>query len=148
MLIQVIPGRCEAAKNIKSQLESIGIPVTVKEVSDSQYHYYLTNKNYQVLLTGIYNGYSPDLNYFYGESNISNYSNDEMKNILQDIKNITDQKKLEERYREVITTTKEDCAYICLYRNKNFMLINQNIVGNFEPSNYGIFNNFESWNKE
>ena len=59
--------RCEVAKNIKAQLEDIGIPVTVKEISDRQYNYYLTNKNYQVLLTGVYNGYSPDVSYFYGE---------------------------------------------------------------------------------
>ena len=44
--------------------------------------------------------------------------------------------------------TKEDCVYIGLYRNMNFLLINQDVVGNFEPSNYSLCYNFESWNRE
>ena len=137
-----------APKIIKSQLESIGIPVNVKEVSDSQYKYYLENKNYQVLLTGVYNSYSPDVTYFYGENNIANYSNETVNQIITEIKDISDIKKLEERYKNLINITKDDCAYISLYRNKNYMLINQNVIGNFHPTCYGIFNNFETWNRE
>lgn len=140
--------RCEVAKNIKNQLESIGIMVTVREISDSQYNSYLANKNYQILLTGVYNGYSPELTYFYGENNISNYNNEEVRRIINDVKNITDQKVLEEKYKSLIDITKEDCAYISLYRDKNFLLINQNVVGNFKPTNFGIFNNFSTWNRE
>ncbi len=140
--------RCEVAKIIKTQLENIGIPVTIRKVSDSQYNNYLINKNYQILLTGVYNGYSPDLTYFYGENNISNYNNEEVKAIINDVKNITDQKVLEEKYKTLIDITKDDCAYISLYRNKNFLLINQNVVGNYEPTNFGVFRNFESWNRE
>lgn len=144
----VIFGRCEAAKLIKTQLENIGMVVYIKEVSDSQYNYYLANKNYQVLLTGVYNSYSPDVSYFYGSGNIANYSNEEVSRILNDVKNITDQKVLEEKFKVLIDKTKDDCAYISLYRNMNFLLINQNVVGNFEPNNFGIFYNFESFNRE
>lgn len=140
--------RCEVAKIIKEQLQNIGIQVTVSQVSDSQYNYFLTNKNYQILLTGVYNSYSPELTYFYGEKNIANYNNDEVKAIINDVKNITDQKLLEEKYKTLIEVTKDDCAYISLYRNKNFLLVNQNVVGNFNPTNFGIFENFGSWNRE
>ena len=140
--------RCEAAKNIKSQLENIGIIVYVSEVSDSQYKSYLANKNYQVLLTGVYNSYSPELTYFYGEGNISNYDNDEVKSLIGEVKNITNQNMLEEKYKKIIEITKEECPYMSLYRSKNFLLINQNVIGSFDPNNYGIFNNLESWNKE
>ena len=140
--------RCETAKIIKSQLESIGIPVNIKEVSDSQYKYYLENKNYQILLTGVYNGYSPDLTYFYGENNIANYSNETVNQIIKEIKDISDIKKLEECYKNLINITKDECPYISIYRNKNYMLINQNVVGNFNPTCYGIFNYFETWNRE
>ena len=140
--------RCEVAQNIKNQLENIGIQVNIWEVSDSQYYSLLENKNYQVILTGIYNGYSPEISYFYGENNIANYNNDEVKSIINDLRNITNQKVLEEKYKTIIDITKEDCAYISLYRNKNSLLINQNVVGNFEPTNFGAFKNFETWNKE
>ena len=144
----VIHGRCEVAKNIKTQLENIGIVVTIKEISDSQYNYCLTNKNYQILLTGVYNGFSPDISYFYGDGNIANYNNDEVNTIINEVKNITNEKVLEEKYEFIINKTKEDCAYISLYRNINSLLINQNVVGNFEPNNYNIFYNFESFNRE
>lgn len=140
--------RCEVAENIKSQLENIGIQVNVWTVSDNQYYSMLQNKNYQILLTGIYNGYSPDVSYFYGENNIANYNNDEVKSAINDLKNITDQKLMAEKYKKIIDITKEDCAYISLYRNKNSLLINQNVVGNFEPTNFNAFKNLETWNKE
>ena len=140
--------RCEAAKTIKSQLEDIGIQVTVREVSDSQYNYYLTNKNYQILLTGIYNGYSPELSYFYGNNNIANYKNQEVESIISEVKNISEQKVFGEKYKRLIEITKDDCPYVGLYRNKNFLLINQNVVGSYEPTNYNVFRKFESWNRE
>lgn len=140
--------RVEVAKVIKTQLESIGIQVNINEISDNQYNWNLKNKNYQILLTGVYNSYSPELTYFYGEGNIANYKNDEVSRILSDTKNITDQKILGEKYKNLVNITKEDCAYISLYRNKNTLLINQKVIGNFEPTNYGIFRNFESWNRE
>lgn len=142
------PKRVEVAKTIKNQLESIGIQVNINELSDNQYNWNLKNKNYQLLLTGVYNSYSPDITYFYGEQNIANYKNEEVSIILSDIKNITDQKILEEKYKNLINITKDDCAYISLYRNKNTLLINKKVIGNFEPTNYGIFKNFESWNRE
>lgn len=140
--------RCEVAKTIKDQLEAIGIPVNIAEVSDGQYQYYLNNKNYQILLTGVYNSYSPELSYFYGKGNIANYNNEEVQNIIDDVKNITDMKILEEKYKNLVSITKDDCAYASLYRNKVFLLINQNVVGSFSPNCYGIFNSFESWNRE
>lgn len=140
--------RCAVANIIKSQLESIGIIVNVKEVSDSQYNYYLANKNYQVLLTGVNNSYSPDLSYFYNEGNIANYNNENVKYIIKDIINITDNKMLEEKYKILYDIAKEDCPYISLYRNKNTLLINQNVIGSFTPNNFKIFYNFETWGRE
>lgn len=140
--------RVEVAKTIKTQLESIGIQVNINELSDNQYTWNLKNRNYQLLLTGVYNSYSPELTYFYGEGNIANYKNENVITMLNDVKNITDQKMLEDKYKNLINITKEDCAYISLYRNKNTLLINQKVIGNFEPTNYGIFRNFETWNRE
>ena len=108
----VILGRCESAKLIKEQLENIGMVVYIKEVSDSQYNYCLTNKNYQVLFTGVYNGYSPDVSYFYGDGNIANYSNDEVSTILNEVKNITNQKNLEDKFKVLIEKTKDSSCPI------------------------------------
>ena len=139
--------RVDSAKVIKNQLEEIGINVTVRELSDSDYEAAIANKNYQVLLTGIYNGYSPDLEYFYGENNLANYTNDVVKSLMKEIKNITDEKALKEKYEELIKVTMTDSAYIGLYRNKCSLVVSKKMSGNFEPGNYWIFNNFESWKR-
>ena len=138
--------RCEIAQNIKEQLENMGIIVYINKLSDAQYKRNLENKNYQIILTGIYNGYSPDLNFFYGKNNLANYENEEVFSIINEVKNVIDQKNIEEKYRTLIGLTSEESVYICLYRNKNTLLINEKLVGNFEPDNYDIYNNFESWN--
>lgn len=140
--------RVEVAKLIKNQLEKFGIQVNIIEMSDSQYKWALENKNYQILLSGIYNSYSPDLTYFYGSENIANYKSEDVLSILNEVKNITDQKVLSEKYKVLIGITQDECPYISLYRNKNSLLINQNVIGNFEPNNFLIFRNFESWNRE
>lgn len=140
--------RVQVANVIKSQLENIGIIVNVKELNDAEYAYCLANKNYQILLTGIYNGYSADLNYFYGENNIANYTNDEVNKIINEINNITDDKVLKEKYKNIIELTLGDSPYIGLYRNKCSMIVSKKMSGNFEPDNYNVFDNFETWNRE
>ena len=99
-------------------------------------------------MTGVYNSFNPELTYFYGENNLANYKNDQVQDILDDVKNITDVKMLDEKYKSLISITKDDCAYVSLYRNKVFLLINQNVIGSFSPNCFGVFNNFESWNRE
>lgn len=66
--------------------------------------------------------------------------------MIDEVKNVSEQKNMAEKYKRLISLTKEDCAYISLYRNKNSMLIRQNVAGNFEPNNFRIFCNIETWN--
>ncbi len=139
--------RGEVAKAIKSQLEEIGINVNIRELSDYEYNSCINNKNYQILLTGIYNGYSPNLSYFYNDNNLANYNNETIKNLINEVLSITDEKVLKEKYEQIIRISNSDCAYIGLYRNKNSIVISRNMSGNFEPNNNCIFNNFETWNR-
>lgn len=142
------PKRVEVAKLIQAQLKNIGIQVNIKQLSDWQYNYCLENKNYQILLTGVYNAYSPDLTYFYGDNNLANYNNEEVKSLVAEIRNITDQKLIQDKYKKINSVTEEESAYISLYRNKNSLLISQKVIGDFVPTNYGTFKNFETWNRE
>ncbi len=56
--------RVKVAELIEEQLEDIGINVSLYRVSNSAYKNYLENKNYDMIITGVNNGYSPDLTYF------------------------------------------------------------------------------------
>ena len=139
--------RGEAARLIKAQLEEIGIKVNIKELSDVEYNSCINNKSYQILLTGIYNGYSPNLSYFYSENNLANYKNDTVLGLLKEVLSITDEKMLKEKYEQIVKITMNDCAYIGLYRNKSSLVISKYMSGNFEPNNNNFFNNFETWNR-
>lgn len=94
--------RYQAAHLIKSQLESIGMVVYVNEVSDAQYTSCLQNKNYQLILTGVYNGYNPDVSYLYADGNIANYTNENINVLINETKNITDSKLLTSKYEEIL----------------------------------------------
>lgn len=56
--------RVKVAQAIQDQLELFGIKINVKQVSDSQYKQYLNNKDYEMILTGVYTSIAPDLSYF------------------------------------------------------------------------------------
>lgn len=140
--------RVEAAKLIKQQLEAVGILVNLRELSDAEYSSVLSNKKYQLILTGIYNGYSPNLEFFYGNNNLANYSNETVTALINEIKNITDEKLLKEKFEQLIKTTYEDYAYIGLYRNKCSLVVSKKMSGNFEPNNFELFSNSETWNRE
>ena len=114
--------RVKVAEIIKENLKKVGIEVTIKKVSNIQYNEYLQNKNYEMILTGINNGFSNNLEYFYGESNIAKYNNDEVKEIINEVKNITDVIKLTEKY--------------------------QKVGGEISPTNYSLFYKFWTWYKQ
>lgn len=140
--------RNQVAELIKSQLKDIGIDITIKKVSDAQYMQYLQNKNYDIILTGINNGYSNNLEYFYGKDNLAKYDNSDVNDIIAEVKNITDTNTLKEKYNNLFNIVQEDMPYIGLYRNKNILIMNQKVTGEINPNNYSLFYNFETWCKQ
>ena len=139
--------RVKVAENIKASLEQMGIKVTIKKVSNSNYIKALQNKDYQMILTGVYNSYSPDLTFFFGENNLQNYSNEELNTILREVKNITDENLLKEKYKRILEIYDEEQPFISLYRNKVTVVKSQNLAGEIVPNNYFSYYNLENWNR-
>lgn len=137
--------RVEAANKIKEQLENIGIHVNVISANDRTYDNYLKNKNYDIILTGVTVGLKPNLNHYFGEGNLSNYTNYEAINILNEIKNISDTKVLKEKYNRLQTIYTEDRAYIGICFNKVTTVYSKNISGMVSPTWYNIFYNIDNW---
>ncbi len=140
--------RIEIANLIKKQLDQIGINIDVYEVSESRYQRYLEEKNYELLLTGVYNSYSPDISTFFGSNNMANYNNETVQKILKELSNISDKHILKEKYNEIINIVRSDIPYIGLFRNKNIVLYNQKLIGEITPNNYTIFYNIKNWCRE
>lgn len=137
--------RIKVAENLKLQLEEFGITVTIEKISESSYEKYLNNKNYQMIITGINNGYSPNLEYFIGENNISNYSNSEVTSLIKELYTKTDD--IKNVYKTLEKIYFEEVPSICLYRNISTLLCDKELVGDFKPTNYMYYNNIENWHK-
>ena len=82
--------RIEIANLIKEQLEKLGVTINVYEVSEATYQSYLGQKDYEMILTGVYNSYSPDISTFFGENNLANYSNEKIQTIINELNSISE----------------------------------------------------------
>lgn len=140
--------RLAVAENIKLSLENLGIKTNVIKVNDATYHRYLDNKNYDMILTGKYVSYSPDLSTYFGENNLANYSNDTAKQIIGDINNISDEKILKEKYNQLIDIYKQDMPYIYLYYSRDTLICSPKLVGDIKPNNYNLFYNIGTWYRQ
>ena len=140
--------RVKVAELIEEQLENIGINISLYKVSNSSYKNYLENKNYDMIITGVNNGFSPNLTYFLGEDNISNYKNEEISSLLNEVNNISDTSMLKEKYNRIIEIYEDEVPYICLYRNKNKVVHNIRLTGEIKPNNYTAYYNFENWYRQ
>ena len=137
--------RLAVAENIKNQLEQIGITVTIHKVSDAEYQNILTNKNYQMLITGVYNGYSPDISSFFASNNLQNYTNETMQTLLKEVESIQEENLLKQKYQEILKIYQEEQPFICLYRNKVTVVKEQNLAGEVTPNNFFSYYHFEEW---
>ena len=139
--------RVAVAQNIKQQLENQGIEINIIQANNEQYTNYLNNKNYDMILCSINLSLSPDLTTFFGSNNLANYTNDEVNNIMEEVKNTTDENVLKERYKRLGEIYKNEVPYLSLYNNKFTVAYSTSLVGDVAPTWYDVFNNIESWYK-
>lgn len=137
--------RVAVAELIEKQLEEIGIDVKLDKVSNEKYNKYVDDRNYQILLTGVYTSYSPDLTYYFSAGNISNYSSDSMFELMHNASITKENKQLKEIYQKIYSLYKEDVPFVGLYRSKNITISTQSMVGTVEPNNYSTFYGIEGW---
>ena len=136
------------ANNIKEQLASFGITVNIKSLASNKYNDVINNKGYEAALITVRNSYTPNVNTFLGEGNLSNYNNDEVKGILNDIKNSKDNNFLHEKFNRLYEIYNSEAPFIGLYRNLNCVVCHQSLVGNITPNAYNIYHNIEKWYRQ
>lgn len=104
-------------------------------------------KNYDMALCNMTLSPSPNLSTFFGENNMANYSNDEITNIMNEVKNTNDDNVLKEKYQRLMEIYKTDIPYISLYTNKYIVAYNSSLVGDITPNWFNLFYGVESWYK-
>lgn len=135
------------AENIRQQLENQGIGINIIQASDEQYNNSIKNKNYDIALCSMTLSPSPNLTTYFGEGNMANYSNEEVKNIMEEVKNTTDIEVLKEKYARLSEIYKTDIPYISLYNNKYMVVYNSELVGEMTPNWFYQFYGIEGWYK-
>ena len=95
-----------------------GIPVNIIQASNDQYNNSINSKNYDIAICSMTLSPSPNLSTYFGEGNIANYTNEEVTNIMNEVKNTTDEGILKEKYARLVEIYKTDVPYISLYNNK------------------------------
>ena len=137
--------RVTIAEMIKADLEAIGIRVTVVKASDNQYQYYLQNKNYDSIITGTTCSLSPNLETYFNASNYS--SNAELNSLLNEVKNITKEDLLKEKYTRIRRIFNEEKPFIGLYSSYYSVASSWALRGNVTPNWYNIFIDINNWYK-
>lgn len=140
--------RVQVAENIKTSLEELGIKIDIIKANDAIYEKYLKNKDYDIILTGKYVSYSPDLSSYFGEENLANYNNENIKNAIKETSNISDEKTLKEKYNAIIDMYKEDMPYVFLYYNRTTLICSAKLMGNIKPNRYNLFYNIGTWYRQ
>ena len=135
------------AENIKQQLEAQGMAINIVQASDEQYRNSITNKNYDIALCSITLSPSPNLNTFFGDGNMANYTNEEIQSIMNEVKNTTDEQILKEKYTRLAEIYKTDNPYISLYNNKYNVAYSSGLVGEFTPNWFYQFYGISEWYK-
>lgn len=139
--------RVKVAEMIKTDLEAIGIKVTIVKASDSQYQNYLQNKNYDSIITGTTSSLSPNLETYFGSSNYAKFYNEELNNLMNEVKNISKEDLLKEKYTRIREIFNEQKPYIGLYSNYYSVASNWSLRGNITPNWYNIFMDINNWYK-
>lgn len=137
--------RVSVAEIIKTQLENIGFKINLIKATDSQYANYLKNKNYDLILTGVYLPYSPNLTTYFGQNNLALFQDDELINLINEVKNIAKEETMKEKYTRIEEIYQDELPYIFLYNSKETLIYANNLIGNINPFSYNIYNNIETW---
>lgn len=139
--------RVKVAQNIQEQLANQGIRINIVSLSDDQYYNAINTKNYDMILCSINLSLSPNIETFLGPNNMANYTNEEVNNILNEVKNTTEEDTLKERYKRLAEIYKDDVPYISLYNNKFTVAYSTGLVGDVTPNWYNVFYNISGWYK-
>ena len=139
--------KVNVAQNLKAQLENQGIRINIVQATDEQYQNSINQRNFDIAICSMDVSPSPNLEIFFGESNLSNYSNEEVVNIMNEVKNTTDENILKEKYKRLMEIYKTDMPYVSLYNNKYMVAYSSELVGEITPNWFYQYYGIEDWYK-
>ena len=137
--------RVKVAGYIQKALSEQGIIINIIQVSNKDYKNYLNNKNYDMILCESTISITPDLSTYLGEGNLANFSNNETSEIMNHIKNITDEEELKTKYQKLYEIYNEEVPYIGIARSKIAVITNSYLSGEIRARWYNLFFGINDW---
>lgn len=137
--------RVGVANYIRNSLAERGITINVIKVSDSDYSKYIQNKNYDIILSEMTNPIAPDLTSYFGNGNLANFNNNETKEILRDLNNITNEDELKNKFKRLYEIYDDEVPFIGIGRNKIYVITSTYLNGEIESKWYNLFFKFKDW---
>lgn len=137
--------RVRAAENIKNQLINQGVIINIIYAQDGDYWSYLQNRNYDMILCSMNLPIAPDLTTLFLDNNFANYNNDDIKNIIRYLDNMTNEEELKNSYKKIYDAYNNEVPYIGICRNKMKILTSTRLVGEIKANWYSIFHNVNEW---
>ena len=145
MVVKNDSKRVELARYIKESLASQGILINIIEANDEEYRNYIDKKNYDLILCEIKSAITPDLSTYFGENNLANFYNDESREIMRYIGNITDENELKSKFQKLYDINNDQVPYIGIAKNKIYVITNSYLSANIQSRWYYLFYNFKDW---
>lgn len=134
------------AENLRQQWANAGITVTIKKVTAENYYKILNSRTgYDAILVNMSTSFTPNINTYLASGNYSNYSNEEINQIMTEVNNITDIEFLKEKYKRILEIYNQEKPFMSVARKKNVLVYNTNLTGNLKPTSYNLYNNIEKW---
>ena len=136
--------RVNIAEMIKADMANIGINITIIKASDNQYQSYIQNKNYEAIITGTTISANPSIETY---MSACNFNNEELNNLMAEVKNITKEDLLKEKYTRIREIFNEQKPYIGLYSSYYAVESSWTLKGSVVPNWYNVYMNINNWYK-
>lgn len=136
--------RVQVATYLASVLHNIGIEITVKEVSFTDYNKLINRKSYDMFLGAFHIAKNLDYSFMLGKGNLFGYHSNEMNTLLNDMQKATSPTEQKEKYAEFQSMFCEDTPLTGLYFENASMLYNKRLNGSFSPSDDNIYHGIEN----
>ena len=90
---------------------------------------------------------TPDLTNYFAGGNLANFNNNEVKEILGVLNNITNEEELKTKYKKLYEIYEEEVPYIGIARSKIYVITNTYLNGEIDARWYNLFFKFKDWYK-
>lgn len=143
--------RCKLAEEISSRLAALGIRITVKQAPWEEVQRLISERNFDMVLTGWNISNVPDLSFAYsslqvdGGNNIAGYASEKTDELLRHVLMETNEDRRRERMYDLQITVSDDIPFIGLYFINDGVICSKNIKGPVIPHCNDIYANISKW---